>query len=304
MTENLLLAGQVLCLSLVDCTLAFLSGLLLAACWIRPGNALTRGQASVFVFRSYLCRSALLAVFALCVQFLLLTMVMSGRLSLGAILQSMPDVATTHAGRVILSMLSLSVMLAVANLFHLRGHVVIARNPLSAALLVAILFFHSGLGHAASDGNFTRAELLQFFHLAAMTLWAGGVFISGIFFLPRLVDGAASTYTTYLRRLSNTSAWSASAAIVSGTLKGWIAIDARLGNLAQPGWSRILLAKLSFVCIALSLGFLHRRWIHDGERKWSAFEKYQLVRTLRVEAICLALVILLSAWLSSVDPPE
>ncbi len=304
MTENLLLGGQVLCLFLVDWTLAYLCGLLLAGSWIGTRNAFQGGQTVSSVLRPCLRWSTLLAAFALSAQFLLLTMAMSGQSALGSILQSMPDVASTHAGKVLLWMLSLSVLLAIVNLFRFRGPATIAQNPISAALLAAILFFHSALGHAAGDGDFTRAELLQFLHLTAMTLWTGGVFISGFLILPRLVDAATTSYTSYLHRLSNTSAWSASVAIVSGTLKGWIAIDARLGNLAQPGWSRILLAKLSLVCIALSLGFLHRRWIHDRARQWSAPERHKLIRTMRVEAVCLALVIFLSAWLSNLDPPQ
>jgi putative copper resistance protein D len=303
MTENLLLGGQVLCLFLVDWTLAYLCGLLLAGPWLGTRNAFTGGQTVSLVLPPLLRWSTLLAVLALSAQFLLLAMGMSGQSALGSILRSMPDVASTHAGNALLRMLSLSILLAVVNLFRFRGLAAIAQNPISIALLAAILFFHSALGHAASDGDFTRAELLQFLHLIAMTLWTGGVFISGFLILPRFVDATTTAYTSYLHRLSKTSAWSASVAIVTGALKGWIAIDARLGNLAQPGWSRILLVKLSLVCIALSLGLLHRRWIHDRERQWSAPARHKLIRTMRVEAICLALVIFLSAWLSNLDPP-
>jgi len=300
--ENLLPGGQVLCLSLVDFTLACLCGLVLAGFWIRCGPSMS-AETGTSPFRPSLRWPALVLLFAFSVQFWLLAMAMAGQSAPGAIVQFMPDVASTHAGRVTVGMLSLSALLAAAAFFHLRGIAATAQSVISAALLVVILFFHSALGHAAGEGDFTRAELLQFLHLMAMALWAGGVFVSAAVVLPFLRDASAPAYTAYLRRLSTTSVWSASTAILTGALKGWIAIDAKLGNLAQPGWSRILLTKLFFVCIALGLGFLHRRKINDREREWSASEKRILIRTLRLEALCLALVILFSSWLSSVDPP-
>ena len=299
MMDNLLLGGQVLCLSLVDCTLASLCGLLLASFWMGRSGA----AANTFTFRSSSRWPALVLLLALSGQFWLLTMVMNGQSAPGAVLQSMPDVASTHAGRVIVWMLSLSVLLVAVTLRRLRGVATIAQNSASAALIAAILFFHAGLGHAAANGDFTRTELLQFLHLMTMALWAGGVFVSAAVALPILHGASGTAYATYLRRLSNTSAIAASTAILVGALKGWIAIDAKLGNLGQPGWSRILLAKSFFLCIALALGFFHRRKIHDRECQWSAIEKKTLVRTLRVEAFCLALVIFLSAWLSNAEPP-
>lgn len=311
MTEILQLAEQVLSLFCVDCILASLCGLLLADYWIARANSSSRASSSSVsgaidpsAYRPSLRLPSLVLPLALCAQFWLLTMTMTGQSAPSAIMHSVRDVAGTHAGRVLMYMLSLSVPLAVVVFFHLRGVSAIAQRAGVTALLAAIFFFHSALGHAASDGDFTRAELLQFLHLTAMAVWTGGVFASAFLALPRLDDALTPTYTTYLRRLSNSSAWSASTAILTGALKGWIAIGARLGNLAQPGWSRILLAKLVFVVIALGLGFFHRRPVHDRERQWNTSQRRMLVRTLRVEAVCLALVLLLSAWLSSAEPPD
>jgi putative copper export protein len=305
MTENLQLGEQVLSLFFVDCILASLCGLLLADCWIaRARSSSTGGATDTSVYRPSLRLPSLVLPLALCAQFWLSTMTMTGQSAPSAILRSMPDVAGTHAGRVLIYMLSLSVPLAVVGFFHLRGAPAIAQRVGSTALLAAIFLFHSALGHAASDGDFTRAELLQFLHLTAMALWTGGVFVSAFLALPGPHNASAPEYTAYLRRLSNSSAWSASTAILTGALKGWIAIGARIGNLAQPGWSRILLAKLLFVGVALGLGFLHRHSINDRKREWNTSQRRVLVGTLRVEAVCLALVLLLSAWLSNADPPD
>jgi putative copper resistance protein D len=304
MTENLLLLGQVLCLSLIDFALALLCGLLLAAFWSRGNDEAKRSATSRPASGWPLRWPAVTLLFALCADFWLLTMSMSGQLTPGSILHSMPDVAGTHAGKVALWMLILSVLLVAATLTVPVGASTRVQTFACEAILAAIVFFHSGVGHAAGDGDFTRAELLQFVHLAAMALWTGGVFVSACFALPALDDASASDYANYLRRLSNTSAWCVLAVIVTGALKGWNAIGARLGNLAQPGWSRILLAKLFFVSIALGFGSLHRRKVHNRECQWSAREKRSLVRTLRVEAVGLVFVMLLSAWLSNLDPPQ
>jgi putative copper resistance protein D len=298
MMDDLLLGGQVLCLSLVDCTLASLCGFLLAAFW--TGRS---GATNTLTFRPCLRWPALVLLLALGGQFWLLAIVMNGQSAPGAVLQSMPDVASTHAGRIIVWMLSLSVLLVAVTFRRLRGAGSIAQSSASVALITAILYFHAGLGHAAANGDFTSAELLQFLHLVTMAIWTGGVFVSAVLALPTLQSASGPAYAAYLRGLSNTSAVAATTAIVIGALKAWIAIDAKLGNLGQPGWSRILLAKSFFLCIALALGFLHRRKIHDRKCQWSAIDKKALVRTLRVETLCLALVIVLSAWLSNVEPP-
>jgi len=297
MMDDLLLGGQVLCLSLVDITLAGLCGLL-ASVWIVRGAA----PAGAVSTRRPLRWLALVLLFALCSQFGLLAMTMTGQSAFGAIIQSLPAVASTHAGRVTVSMLFLSGLLAAIALLD-RCIPARIRNLICGVTVAAILFFHAALGHASSDGDFSRAELLQFLHLGAMALWSGGIFVAALWVLPRLADVSSSPYTVYLRRLSNTSAWSASIAVVTGALKGWIAIDAKLGNLAQPGWSRVLLAKLFLVSCALVLGFLHRRKVHAPERTWNTVEKRSLTCTLRIEAFCLASVVLFSAWLSSVEPP-
>jgi len=177
------------------------------------------------------------------------------------------------------------------------------RTPAVFAVLVALLLlFHSATGHASVEGDFTRAELLQLLHLSGMALWTGGVIVSGLFVAPRLAASGQRVDQPYLQALSRVSTYAVAAVLLSGAWKGWTGLNHQLGGLVHTGWGRILLAKLLFVTGALALGWLHRRWIRQREGGWTQGQTRTLVTTLRVEAVCLTLVIVLSAWLASVDP--
>ncbi len=174
---------------------------------------------------------------------------------------------------------------------------------MSALLVALLLMLHSATGHAAVEGDFTVAELLQLLHLSGMALWTGGVIVAGLFVLPRLVAAGervdAWIFAGPVRGSRPTRwRWCCSPAL----WKGWTGLDHQLGGLVHTGWGRILLAKLVLVAGALALGALHRRWIRRREQAWTTQQTKTLGMTLRVEAVCLTLVLVLSAWLGSVDP--
>ncbi len=290
--------------ALFDWSVALATGSLLAAHWLRRRQHVRVPQIRV---------AAILMAIALSVQFYLMVAMMTGQAALADVLRSAPLVAMTHAGGVALATLGGVVLLLIADLLQpLRARAIFA------VLVVFILLFHSATGHAAVAGDFSRAELLQFLHLFGMALWTGGVIVSGLFVLPKLLPGhlpdlvsglspdrAASRPSlgkAYLQALSRVSTYAVAVVLLTGAYKGWTGLGRDLSDLLHTGWGRILLGKLGFVTIALGLGWLHRRWIRQPERAWTPHQTKTLVTTLRIEAVCLTLVIALSAWLASVDP--
>jgi putative copper resistance protein D len=279
----------ILATALFDWSLALATGSLLAAHWLRRSPAVRMPK---------IRPAAMLMVIALAVQFYLLVAMMTGQAGFGEVLRAAPLVATTHAGAVALCTLGVAVLLLLADLLK-----PLRRPAVLAVLVTVILLFHSATGHAAVQGDFTLAELLQLLHLSGMALWTGGVIVSGFFLWPRLVASGQRVSAGYLQALSRVSAYAVAVVLLSGAVKGWTGLDHHLSGLLHSGWGRILLGKLVLVAVALVLGWLHRRWIRQPERAWTPNQIKTLVTTLRVEAATLTLVIVLSAWLASVDPP-
>jgi copper resistance protein D len=289
-------AISILATALFDWSLALATGSLLAAHWLRPRTAAGERGPGLPSTRP----AAILMVLALCVQFYLLVATMTGQAAPADVLSSAPLVATTHAGKVAIATLGAALLLLLTNLLKPL------RTPAVLSLTVAaILVLHSATGHAAVEGDFSRAELLQLLHLSGMAFWTGGVIVSGLFILPQFLPDRASIDKAgqpFLQSLSRTSTYAVAVVLLTGAWKGWTGLDRHLSGLLHTGWGRILLLKLAFVAIALALGALHRRWIHQHDRAWTLQQSRTLQTTLRVEAACLTLVIVLSAWLASVDP--
>jgi putative copper resistance protein D len=290
MNDSLKLGISVLATALFDWSLALATGVLLAGYWLRRLPALAAQIPRIG-------SAASLMVIALVAQFYLMVAMMTGEAGFAEVLRAAPLVATTHAGKVALATLAVAVLLLVADLLK-----ALRRSIVFAVLVALLLVFHSATGHAAVEGDFTVAELLQLLHLSGMALWTGGVIASGLFVLPRLAAAGERVDEGYLHSLSRVSTYAVATVLLSGAWKGWTGLDHQLGGLVHTGWGRILLAKLLFVAGALVLGALHRRWIHRREHAWTPQQTRTLATTLPVEAVCLTLVLALSAWLGSVDP--
>jgi hypothetical protein len=112
MTENLRLGGQVLCLFLVDFTLASVCGLLFVGWWTGRGIASDGALAAASVHPRYLAWPPLLLLLALCAQLWLLTMAMAGVSAPARFCNRCQMLRASHAGRVTLYMLSLSLLFA------------------------------------------------------------------------------------------------------------------------------------------------------------------------------------------------
>ena len=298
MNDTLALALRVFAAALFDWSLAAVCGLQFAAFWLR-------GTEVALPLRIVRWPSVWMAL-ALVAQFYLVVASMTGQFGVAYVLSATPLVAGTHAGSVTLYTLIAATALLVAGLLPRPDST--ANRIVCAALAALILALHAATGHAASDaangyaGSFSLAELLQFLHLSAMALWTGGVLIAAFVVLPRFPASATTGHRAYLHTLSNACACAVGVVLLTGAWKGWTGLDRQLGGLVHTGWGRILLVKLAFVAVALALGLLHRIQLARRNQLWTATQARGFLTTLRMEAFCLSLVVLLSAWLGSVDP--
>ena len=188
---EILLWLRVAVAAVADLSLSAMCGLLLAAFWLRGSAKLVplRGCAAILCAASW-------------GQLLMLGETFSDSGSLRAILAMMPDVVGMHAGRVLLDIGVLSAGLVLWVWLIRGGSVQLAG---AAVLLVGMLTLRAATGHAAVEGDFSRAEVLEGVHLVAMALWSGGVLVSGLLIAPRLVGGGR--LRSYVEALSRVSTW-------------------------------------------------------------------------------------------------
>ncbi|SNT28022.1 putative copper resistance protein D [Granulicella rosea] len=278
---------------MVDASLALICGLLLALLWLRGG----------FLSANRLRLPAILLFLAVAAQLLLMVMTMSGASAPHAVMAAMPDVLSTHAGRLTEYILIATSLLAGWTLLPLTSKVKAAG---SALLLAVVILLRSATGHAAVDGDWSLAELLQALHLSAMALWSGGVLVSGLLVLPRLVRANAGvalpTPRKYVASLSTVSTWAVAVVALSGVVKAWRQVGGDLHLLRGAGWAWILYAKVACVTLAVLLGGLNRLGLRTPD-DWPEAAKTRAARLLRAEAWAMVAVLILSAWLANMPPP-
>ena len=167
------------------------------------------------------------------------------------LLPNLLPVAGMHAGRTLLLALLASLLLFLASLSALRTT---ATAALQIALVLLILLARAATGHAAGDGDFTLAELLQLLHLCASCLWSGSVILSGLVIVPRLLRSGRAPSAGYLESLSRASTWAVTLVLASGAAKTWLGLEGVPARIYATAWGRILILKLCLVFIALALG--------------------------------------------------
>lgn len=152
-----------------------------------------------------------------------------------------------------------------------------------AALLLPL--FQS---HAASAGNHGLAIGSLIFHVAFVSLWAGGV-LGLIVISPR--ERAAS-----IERFSVLALWSAVVVGISGSLNAWT----RLNFLA--GWHSLygllIIIKCFLFIILVLIGARHRR--HIASRIQGGRQIYRLLVN---EILVMIMAIAIGGWLSTTLPP-
>ena len=179
------------------------------------------------------------------------------------------------------------------------------RNILTGiALALGLIACHALGGHAASDGDFTLREGIQFLHLSSIATWGGGILIAGLITIPQLssLEGPGDI-EHFGRHLSRTVTIALAIVILSGLYNSWKGLGGSLSPLLHSTWGRMLLLKISFVLIALGHGVRVRLLLRSGE-PWPCSRITIFRRWVRVEAFVMILIFVASAWLANLPPAD
>ncbi len=142
----------------------------------------------------------------------------------------------------------------------------IARRPARhraayGALLAAavIAFTRSATGHPADQGQWTAPEWVDFVHLMAASIWAGGLFAMTVAIFPVLSKARLSTPVrlALVQRLSSIAAMALAGILITGVLSAYHYLGG-IRPLFHSAYGHILLVKLAFVAVAIALGAANR----------------------------------------------
>ncbi len=282
-----------------DVAYAASAGTLLNRLWL--GGSIT--SAIEGRLRYWLTYCSLLMLVAIPTQLLLLAASMTDDLSWKLAWTSLPDVVATHAGHALAVSFCFVPFLLVSSItsFAFRRRL---GTWTAIAPVLGITVYRATLGHAASDGDFTLRELVQFLHLSSIATWGGGVAIAGLVAIPQLAATAKSEEVIQFgRRLSNTITIALIVVVSSGIYNAWKGLGGSLAPLPHTAWGRVLIVK---VCIVL-LTFFHGgrvRLLLQTKRNQLPGRIASIRRWLRAEALLMICVLIVSAWLANLPPAD
>jgi len=163
------------------------------------------------------------------------------------------------------------------------GGAILALSASVMALLMPV--FQS---HASSAGNHGIAIGSLLFHVAALSLWVGGVL--------SLTLISAKERESNLARFSSLALWCAITVAISGGLNAWT----RLNFLAawKSLYAVLVLLKVLLTLILIFIGARHRKFI--TEKLHGTRAVFQLLVN---ELAIMVILIALGGWLSTMVPP-
>lgn len=283
--------------ALSDIAYGALAGALLNCLWLERNTICNRR------LRICLIVCSVILLVGLPLQFLLLSASMTGDSSWTDSWRAMPDVASTHSGHAVIMGFCFVPCLLVFSLF--RASLRQTRLVLiGIALEVGFIACRALNGHAAADGDFTVREGIQFLHLSAIASWGGGILVAGLITIPHLASVSESNdIARFGKRLSQSVSIALAVVILSGIYNSWKGLGGSLSPLPNSDWGRMLILKLSFVLLALGQGVRVRLLLRTGG-PWTPSRTMTMRRWVRIEALCMLLVFICSAWLASLPPAD
>jgi copper transport protein len=184
--------------------------------------------------------------------------------------------------------------------------------PVAAALIsVGLLFTVAWSGHAGS-GRFVPLALgLDLVHLAAMSVWLGGLVGLVVVLLPRR---DVNEIRAVVPRFSTLAFGCIVALVLTGSIQAWRQLGG-LHALASTTYGRILLVKLALVVVVVGLAAISRSIVRRTYRVSAAAEgsdtpmgtsevddRHRLGRSVMVEVVLGVAVLVVTALLVNVAP--
>lgn len=160
-------------------------------------------------------------------------------------------------------------------------------------------------GHTSDAHDSTLAAVADLVHLAAVSLWLGGLAVLLLGVLPRRRPAELSTVVPRYSRLAMGSVL---AIVAAGTVLAWQLLGG-VGALVHTGYGQLLLAKLVLLVIILGVAWGSRSWIiHRLDfavvLRGDAATVQPIVRTVAVETALALLVLVVASFLVTANPGQ
>jgi putative copper resistance protein D len=237
---------------------------------------------------------------------------------------AMAEVPITEAGPAVRAMLAethygvawcfgtgaLAVAATMAAFGRRAGRQLAAMATLGA--LAVFWYSRSMASHAASEGDASLPLLVDWAHLALISLWIGEVIVAGAVVMagarPLLSDDRRDR-AAYVSGLSSSATAALAGIFATGLFSAWHNMGG-IDSLLSDAYGRLLLAKLALVGIAVLLGGFNRfivmpPWLslESTGRAPAAWMPRRFQMVLQVEAVVLLAAMLIAAILAATSPP-
>lgn len=170
----------------------------------------------------------------------------------------------------------------------------------SLLALAVFLYSRSMVSHAASEGDIGIAIAIDWMHRMAISVWVGEVLAAGFVTLARNGLRDSEDIARHVQFLSSSATMALAVVVATGAFNAWSHIGSP-GELTGHPYGVILLAKLALVGAAVALGGFNRFVVMPSVLAGGSVRRFVLA--LRVEAVVLAIVLVLAALLGSTAPP-
>ncbi|HMK43788.1 MAG TPA: CopD family protein [Dissulfurispiraceae bacterium] len=241
-------------------SLTFCIGAIVCRLWVLDDQAVAVSSPESMLRRlQRLIRISIAAIIACAIADLLIGAAeMSGSADFDVVSLLPTVILKTHFGRVwMIRIFSLLLLLVAAGVR--RGH----RESHGGLYLMLVLGFVAALtesasGHASDKGDLSLAEIMDFFHLLAASVWGGGLFTLSIIILPALsTTSERAVLAKVATKFSRIAGYSVGIIALTSLYNVWTYV----GN-AGPAWKSpyglTALAKIILFLCLIWLGALNR----------------------------------------------
>jgi copper transport protein len=201
------------------------------------------------------------------------------------------SVADTQSGQWwfarLVVILLFSILIALRSRLAVRGGAVVV-----AALGLGVLGVVAAGGHAVAGDDVLLGFVSTLVHLAAMSIWLGGLAVV-------LVAPPPGEFWATAARFSPWALGSVAALAVSGAANAWRQLGT-LSGLTDSSYGRWLVIKLALVAIVLGIAGYSRRMVHTRDATASPL----LRRSVGLELVGMALILGATAGLVNSPPPS